>query len=84
MFKMRKTPSGKILGASPICMSERAACFDPSVLGLWQIMYWYHHEQIFFFPVYDSGSVFSPSVLDITDEDLLKRFTQVNLYAAYS
>lgn len=26
--------------------------------------------------VYDSGSVFSPSVLDITDEDLLKKFMQ--------
>lgn len=26
--------------------------------------------------VYDSGSVFSPSVLDITDDDLLKRFMQ--------
>lgn len=26
--------------------------------------------------VYDSGSVFSPSVLDITDEDLVKRFMQ--------
>ena len=29
-------------------------------------------------PVYDSGSVFSPSLLDITDDDLLKTFMQVN------
>ncbi len=30
--------------------------------------------------VYDSGSLFSPSVLDITEEDLLKRFISVSCY----
>ena len=27
--------------------------------------------------MYDSGSVFSPEILDISDDDLLKKFTQV-------
>jgi hypothetical protein len=31
----------------------------------------------FYFPVYDSGTVFSPAVLDITDDDLRARFMQV-------
>ena len=30
------------------------------------------------FSVYESGSVFSPNVLDITDDDLMKKFLQVN------
>ena len=29
------------------------------------------------FVVYDSGSIFSPDILDISDDDLLKKFTQV-------
>ena len=28
-------------------------------------------------PVYDSGSVFDPSVLDITDSDILAKFCEV-------
>ena len=27
--------------------------------------------------VYEAGSVFDPSILDITDEDILKRFVEV-------
>lgn len=30
--------------------------------------------------VYDQGTVFSPKVLDITDEDLLKSFQMVSFY----
>lgn len=30
--------------------------------------------------VYDQGTVFSPKVLDITDEDLLKSFQTVGFY----
>lgn len=30
--------------------------------------------------VYDQGTVFSPKVLDITDEDLLKSFQMVGFY----
>ena len=29
--------------------------------------------------VYDSGAVFSPSVLDISDDDLIKQFTEVQI-----
>ena len=28
--------------------------------------------------VYDSGAVFDPSVLDITDDDILKKFMEVS------
>ena len=31
-----------------------------------------------YWAVYDSGSVFSPAVLDITEEDLLKKFVAVS------
>lgn len=33
--------------------------------------------------VYDQGTVFSPKVLDITDEDLLKTFQQVRIITIY-
>ena len=32
---------------------------------------------VFFSIVYEAGSVFSPDVLDITEEDILKTFLQV-------
>ena len=32
--------------------------------------------------VYDSGSLFEPSVLDITEEDLLQRFISVRMCSA--
>ena len=32
---------------------------------------------LLFFSVYESGSVFSPDVLDITEEDILSKFLQV-------
>ncbi len=36
-------------------------------------------------PVYDSGTVFDPSILDITDDDLLRRFLEgVSKVAAVS
>ena len=31
----------------------------------------------FFFSVYENGACFSPEVLDITSEDLLKHFVEV-------
>lgn len=34
--------------------------------------------------VYDQGTVFSPKVLDITDEDLLKSFQTVGFYTFWS
>ena len=33
---------------------------------------------VVYWAVYDSGSVFSPAVLDITEEDLLKKFVAVS------
>ena len=38
---------------------------------------------LFFCTVYESGSVFSPDVLDITEEDLLSKFMQVIKRSAY-
>ena len=31
----------------------------------------------FSFAVYDSGTIFSPAILDITDDDIVQRFLEV-------
>ncbi len=36
-----------------------------------------------FHVVYESGSVFSPDVLDITEEDILSKFIQVMKYKVH-
>ena len=41
-------------------------------------MFMYNTAVIYSPSVYDSGSVFDPSVLDITNEDILKRFMEVS------
>ena len=39
---------------------------------------------MFFLAVYEAGSVFDPAILDITDDDLLKRFMQVSSDSEYN
>jgi len=39
-------------------------------------------RSVWSFAVYDSGTVFDPCVLDITDDDLRSRFLEVGLHLA--
>lgn len=57
-----------------ITKDEKVGASEATLLQMLKIFPFSYGLKVF--QVYDSGSVFSPDVLDISDDDLLKKFTQ--------
>jgi len=57
-----------------IKIGEKVGASEATLLNMLKISPFSYGLKVF--QVYDSGSVFEPSVLDITDEDIMKRFTE--------
>ena len=59
-----------------VTMGEKVGASEATLLNMLKISPFSYGLTIQ--QVYDSGTVFSPEVLDITDDDLCQRFMQVN------
>jgi len=56
--------------------NEKVGASESTLLGMLKIFPFSYGLKVM--QVYEAGATYDPSVLDITDEDLIKKFTQVN------